>query len=363
MRCRILINGRFLGQPIAGVQRYGREMIAALGRRSDPRFDFVLALQPSVDAPVPEGVSAMRGGHLLPRILWEQLWLPGAFGRAGCDILWSPCNIGPVRVTRQVLTIHDASPVAHGEWFSPHFRWSYRWVWRRLGHRVMRIVTDSAFSRDELTRHGVVTSDRIRVVPGGVSPAFRPISVRERGRGYVLALASRDPRKNIGRLLEAWAMMPSEIRGGRELIVAGGSYGCFASEGLRVPTGHDVRFLGYVADEDLPALYSGADAFVFPSLYEGFGLPPLEAMACGCPVIVSEVGPLPEVCGRAAAYIDPVDAGSIADGITRVMGDAKLRESLVGEGHRRASRFTWERAAEALLQVFEECWVEARAGH
>lgn len=130
---------------------------------------------------------------------------------------------------------------------------------------------------------------------------------------------------------------------------------CFAPEGIGVPGSADVRFVGYVADGDLPALYAGADAFVFPSLYEGFGLPPLEAMACGCPVVASRAAPMPEVCGRAAVYVDPLDAGSIADGIGRVLGDAELSATLVEEGYRQAARFTWATSAEQLLDVFEEC--------
>lgn len=362
MRCRVLINGRFLLMPISGVQRYGREMISALLQRSDPRFEFVLALPRSIDPSLFEGVSTIRGGGFLPGILWQQLWLPPIFRRAGCDILWSPCNIGPVRLGRHVVTIHDASPFACGEYFSPHFRSYYRWAWRELGRHTIRIVTNSAFSRDELVRHGVAGPDKISVVPAGVSSRFRHVSAGGGTRGYVLTVGSRDPRKNIRRLLEAWELIPAEVRQGRELLIAGGAYGCFSPEGLKVPSGGDVRFLGFVGEGDLPALYSGADVFVYPSLYEGFGLPPLEAMACGCPVVASRAGPLPGVCGPAAVYVDPLKPESIAGGIARVMQDGRLRDVLVAAGHRQAARFTWDRSAEKLLGVLDEVWREVREG-
>jgi glycosyltransferase involved in cell wall biosynthesis len=176
--------------------------------------------------------------------------------------------------------------------------------------------------------------------------------VRRNDHPYIFTVASRDPRKNISRLIEAWRRIAPEIKGKRELLIAGGESRSFTSEDFHnLP--NDVSFTGYIKDDALRSLYSGADVFIFPSLYEGFGLPPLEAMACGCPVIVSNTTSMPEVCGEAARYIDPFSVGSIVDGLTELLSDRHLRDELVRKGLERAKQFTWQRSAREHIKVFE----------
>jgi len=166
-------------------------------------------------------------------------------------------------------------------------------------------------------------------------------------------VGSRDPRKNTARLIESWNKLPVSVKRHRKLVIVGREIHSFSPEGYGRIT-DDVHFAGYMDDNNLPALYSGADAFVFPSLYEGFGLPPLEAMACGCPVIVSKTTSLPEVCGDAAYYIDPYSIGSITDAINKVLTDDTLRQLLREKGLKRAKLFSWEKSAEEHIRIFKE---------
>jgi glycosyltransferase involved in cell wall biosynthesis len=219
----------------------------------------------------------------------------------------------------------------------------------------MRILTVSQFSRNRLIDALDVDPRRIFVVPNGVDAMFRPIEHEgiepvltrlDLPSDYVLTLGSLEPRKNLARLLRAWRLLLSRrvIDKKLSLVVAGGKHSSFPQTDY-LPLPEHVVFTGYISDEDLPALYSGARAFVYPSLYEGFGLPPLEAMACGAPVITSASTSLPEVAGDAALLIDPADVESIADGIESVLNDCDLRNALSAASHKHAKLFTWDRSA------------------
>jgi glycosyltransferase involved in cell wall biosynthesis len=332
----VSVNGRFEGQRITGVQRYARELLARIGDR--------LAVV-SPGAPI-RGVR----GHL-----WEQSVLPRRL-RGG--LLWSPCNTGPLAVRRQVVTIHDCGFHDHAQSFSPIFAHWYQWLIPRLARRARRIITVSEFSRQRLLEFTGVEPQRVVVIPNGVSNNFAPVdpgtvaAVKQRlglPSRYVLSVGSLEPRKNLSRLLEAWRMLaPSHPD--ESLVLVGAS----SKQFLAVDFAGDlssVVFPGYIDDADLPAVYAGATLFVYPSLYEGFGLPVLEAMACGAPVVCSNAASLPEVVGDAGILVDPLDPGAIAEGMRRVLADESLQARLKQGGLEMAGRFTWERAAAATWQV------------
>jgi glycosyltransferase involved in cell wall biosynthesis len=335
----VTVNGRFLFQKITGQQRYAHELVRRFGNR--------------VTVVKPDKAGTGISGHL-----WEQAVLPF---RTGGRLLWSPSATGPLTVERQVATIHDAISLDHPEWFDWKFGAWYRAVLPRLMQRVRRIITVSNYSRDRLLQHTRTPADKFVVTPLGVDPKFHPagpdvIAAVRRKLGlpevYLLAVASLEPRKNTARLFKAWELHRTTFKD-VGLVVAGGAGKVFRGTGIEsVPDG--VKLTGYVDDADLPALYSGALAFVFPSLCEGFGLPPLEAMACGTPVVTSDTSSMPEVCGDAAVLVEPQDPDSIADGIRRVVENAALRDDLRRRGLERARQFTWERTAEATWHVLEE---------
>jgi glycosyltransferase involved in cell wall biosynthesis len=336
----IALNARFYSHVPTGMQRYGLEMVDRLRQRLD-------VLRPT---------RPLRGmeGHL-----WEQLYLPGvARGR----LLWSPNNTGPLAVSRQVCTIHDIIPVEHPEWFSPRFSAWYQWLLPKLVHRVQHIIAVSEFTKSRLMERFRVPSSKITVVWNGVDSQFtpRPQSEieqvrRELGIGtsrYLLTVGSLEPRKNLHRLMEAWRRASSQLPEDISLVIAGakGASLVFSNASLG-PVAPRVHFTGYVRQEQLPALYSGALATVYPSLYEGFGLPPLEGMACGTAAVTSNTTSLLEVAGNTAVLVNPTDPDSIAEGIRRVVCDVDLRERLRRTGLAHVQGRNWDRCAAETLNV------------
>ena len=365
----VIVNGSFTVQAITGVQRYAWELLRALARAGRGRLR-ILLVSPAgahpdaaglLEAAMAEGVELLADGSRMPAPLWTQVRLPAIARRAGAQLVWSPANIGPLRVRRQVVSIHDASVFVGPEWFSPAFRVYYRALLPRIGRRAQRIIAPSEAARSDLARHGVAPAERIDVVHPGISPVFHPAadpSRWEAERPYVLSVGSRDPRKNWKTLLEAWSMLPERARSGRQLILAGGGARAFAKNELG-PLPPGTKLLGRVPEEDLPGLYAASDLLAFPSLYEGFGLPPLEAMACGVPAVVSGAPSLREVCGDAALYHDPLDARALAGAIEASLCDPSLREELRRAGRLRALRYTWDSSGAKLTGIIESCIGEA----
>lgn len=339
----IALNARFYSHVPTGMQRYGIEMADRLG-------DLLDVVRPS---------SPLRGakGHL-----WEQFYLPAASGNR---LLWSPNNTGPLAVSRQICTMHDIIPVEHPEWFNTRFAAWYKYLLPRLCHRVRHLIAVSQFTKDRLVERFGVNADNITVVWNGVDSQFRPRTTDEiaevrlalgiESPRYLLSLGSLEPRKNLPRLLAAWSRLKAELPADLSLVVTGskGAPLVFKDSGIsRIPDG--VHFTGYARQEHLPALYSGALALVYPSLYEGFGLPPLEAMACGTPVITSNTTSLPEITAGAALLVDPLNEDDIAAAILRMVREEDLRRSLSARSLAHASRWTWDAAAAATRKVLEE---------
>ena len=280
----------------------------------------------------PPGFMAHKAGHL-----WEQTVLP----LTKAELIYSPANLAPVASRRNVVVIHDLAALRHPEWYSKPYVAYHHAVLPTIAKRARLVITVSEFSRRELAQLLDLDPAHIAVVPGGVDPRFGP-GVDAGGardalgleRPYVLTVASRTARKNLGVLQTAAQRLGVQ---GIDLVAAGGDRPQFRDE-----AGTDgVRALGHVDDELLPGLYAGAAAFVLPSLYEGFGLTCLEAMACGTPVVAADRAALPEVCGDAALYVDPEDPHAVADGIERALDDTRLRTA----GPARAAQFTWDRTA------------------
>ena len=331
----VTVNGRYAAKRLTGVQRYAVEIVRRLGDRCRV-----------VGTDVRDGVRGHR---------WEQASLPL---RCRGTLLWSPCNTGPLAVRRQVVTIHDATYADTPECFSKPFAAWYGYLLPRLARRVRRVMTVSEFSRGRLADLTGLDPAAIDVIPNGVDPRFAPPSaaavaaVRRQydlPGPYVLSLGSIEPRKNLATLLRAWPSVAAR-RPELTLAVAGGGNAIYGSVGIDPATLPRVKLLGYVDDAALPALYGSCEAFVFPSVYEGFGLPPLEAMACGAAVVCSDATALPDVVGDAAVLVNPKDAGGMADAIVRVTDDPALRATLAGRGRARAATFNWDDSAELVWQ-------------
>lgn len=322
MTSEVVINGRFLSRRVTGVERHGREIIRLIGDRC--RLE-----------------RTRRNGF--PGHLWEQFILPRRLNAN--SILWSPANTAPLRVTRQAVTIHDLSVLEHPEWFQKSFAWWYSLCIPILIRQAQIIFTPSEYVKRMIGKrfgpHNVV------VTPNGVDMSvFYPGAVQRRYElpsGYILFVGTLEPRKNLEALLHAWDEIREQFKD-TWLVIAGTSGSVHRSVELRSQM-QRVLFLGYVDEADLPGLYAHATLCVLPSLDEGFGLPALEAMACGTPVIVSNAGALPELVADGGIVFDLSDPAALARSMERCLHEPQLRVSLQERGLQRAHAFAWQKTA------------------
>jgi len=286
------------------------------------------------------------------------------------DVLFVPAHVLPlVHPRSSVVTVHDLGylyyPGAHRFLDGLYLNLSTRYNARAAS----RVIAISQATKDDLVQQCGIEPDKITVVYFGYDETMQPVEdeatiekvkARYGIRGdYVLHVGTLQPRKNLGRLLEAYAMVRKQAkRGEPPCLVMAGRKGWLCDQIfqhiVRLGLESEVILPGYVPRDDLPALLSGARLFVFPSLYEGFGLPVLEAMACGTPVLCSNVSSLPEVAGDAALLVDPLDVKSMAEAMNRLLQDEGLRSQLVERGYRQVRQFSWERCARETLAVLED---------
>jgi glycosyltransferase involved in cell wall biosynthesis len=323
----VAINARAaVRAQIGGVERLAREMARRLPALRPDRYRVIR----------PPAALAHRAGHV-----WEQVVLPVQAATAAA--VYSPANLAPVGYRRNVVVLHDAAALRHPDAYS----WPYVEYQRRLLPRLVRaaraVITVSEFSRAELIEVLDVPPERVTVIAEGVDERFftgaDPSSPATRyglTGPYALAVGTVSARKNLGALQPAARALRER---GIELVLAGSDRGYLrASES-------GLRRLGYIDDEHLPGLYAGARALAMPSGYEGFGLPCLEAMACGTPVVAASAGALPETCGDAAMLVDPSDADGFAQAMVAAACDEHVRAPLIESGGRRAASFSWARTA------------------
>lgn len=355
----VCINGRFLTQATTGVQRYALEMVRAIDRQLATRpalrdrYAFTLLTPRNTSRTLSlQHIRVLSIGRLSGHA-WEQLELPVL---AGQRLILNLGNTAPLRAAG-IVVIHDASVFAIPQAYSFAFRAWYRTLIPLLGRRARLILTVSAFSRSELITRAHIPPTKVRIVPEGSehvlqTPAddaiFGRVAVQP-GR-YILAVGSYSPHKNLQGVLQAVARLGSS---GLPVVAAGGVNSKIFKE---APEFNRASFhaTGYVTDSELRALYENAACLVYPSLYEGFGLPPLEAMTCGCPTVVARTASLPEICGDAVLYCDPRDPEDIAKQIRLLLENPARRAQLRDRGIARARHFTWERASTALLELLED---------
>ncbi len=309
-------------------------------------------------------------------IAWHRLRLPlpADLFTGRVDVFHSPDFVLPPvrRGTRTLVTVHDLSFLRVPQCADAGLRAYLSQVVPRSVARADHVLADSESTKRDLIELLGTEPDKISVVPAGVEPRFRPVAdgealerVRQRyglPRRFILSLGTLEPRKNFTALIEAFAKLGERER---KLVIAGGQgwlYEDIFATIERLGLADRVVFTGFVADEDLPALYSLAELFAFPSLYEGFGLPPLEAMACGVPVVCADNSSLPEIVGRAGLLLEATDTAGLAAAMHRILADEAVRRGMVEKGLRQAQQFTWERAAERLLAVYERFERDARRG-
>ena len=347
----IAINGKYLGAPLNGVHRtaalYSRELLA---RRGDAEL--------VAPIPLPEGTPLDEAGHNRVRVVrgalgagqgWEMITLPRATRK---QLLVNFCNLGPLLHSRSVVMIHDAQTFLHPDDYTGRQATAYRALLPMIGRRAALVLTVSDFSKRSLAEHGVAKAENIAVVHNGTDHilAVEPdIGVLDRlgltGRPFAMTLGSTKRYKNMSCLFSAF----SSDDVGMPLVVAGGpGREAYAADHGKIP--QSTVFAGHVSDAELRALYAAATVFLFPSLTEGFGLPPVEAMQCGCPVVAADAGAMPEICGDGAMLVDPRRPGDWHEATRVLCGDADRRARLARRGAERALHFSWDRAGERLVE-------------
>lgn len=346
------INGRFLTQRLTGVQRYAREIVAALddilAQDASARLSMRLIAPPGADAPSLAKIEYCQTragkGHA-----WDQFVLPLY---AGSGVL-SLGNFGPALVRNSIVCIHDANVFLQPDSYSRAFGLAYRTLLPLVGRRAARIATVSQFSADMLVKFGVCTREKIFIAHNGHEHALRWDAKRgsteliaKLKRPFILLLGSTAKHKNLEVVLKQAEGLD---QAGIDIVVAGGASNIFAANETR-PLRSNVRRVGYVTDDDLAALYAAALCLVFPSVTEGFGLPIVEAMARGCPVISSDAASLVEVGGDAALYVDPFDGDRWRETIVGLLKNEAQRTSMAVRGRQRAPLFSWKRSAQSYLE-------------
>lgn len=351
-----------------GTENYALNLIRALlALRGDYRYRLYFRDQPTTDL-FPMGDYVERCVIPFPR-LWTHLRLSWEMQRCPPDLLFVPAHVlPPIRPRRSLVTVHDLGyrhfPRAHRPLDRLYLDISTRWN----VHTATRVLADSeATKADLIHEYGTPTGKIVVVYPGRDESlrrvedpaAVAAVKVEYSITGdYILYVGTLHPRKNLARLVKAFALLNSQFATRNlQLVIAGRKgwlYGAILAKVKALGLTDRVVFTGYVADADLPALLSGARLFAFPSLYEGFGLPVIEAMSCGLPVVCSEGSSLPEVAGDAALLVDPLNTAALAAAMTRLLTDESLRANLITHGYRQAGRFSWERAARQVMDVIKE---------
>jgi glycosyltransferase involved in cell wall biosynthesis len=361
-RLRIGVNALYLiPGGVGGTEIYLRSLLGALAEIDSGNQYFVFTNRETDAALVPKQPNfhgqpqAVRASFRPARILWEQTVLPVAVTRLRLDVLLNPGFTAPIYCPCPAVTVfHDMQHKRHPE----YFRWFDLPFWRILlyasAHLSTLVLADSEATRADLLRYYRLPPDKVRVAPLGVDPVF--FGLPREPQKFLLAVSTLHPHKNLDRLLEAFAQFRKQQPDFRLVIAGLRGFHATALERLRAEAGlaEAVEFTGWIPRQDLYSLYARAWAFLYPSTFEGFGLPLAEALAAGIPTACSAIQPLAGLAGDAALQFDPLDAGALADAMLRLVSDEALRIRLAVEGPRRARHFSWTATARATLMTLEE---------
>jgi len=363
---RIGIDARLIQGPFTGDSTYWRGLIEGLSRLD---ADLVLYLDgklPKPEIPVSRDIPVRVLQACCSRV-WSAWTFPRALKEDGIQVAHVQYTIPPRMPCPTITTIHDVSFKRLPEFFTLKDRLILNWSTKRASKKAVRVIVPSQHTKEELVGLYGIDPGKIAVTYEGVDKQFQPMD-RTTAIGlisekygiqppFVLTLGVIQPRKNLGRLIEGFAALKGNVESEHKLVIVGKQGWKEADLQGRIKAlglANDVIRTGYVPYEDLPALYSAADVFVYPSVYEGFGLPPLEAMACGTPVITGDRSSLPEVVGEAGVMVDPYDPDAFAKAMAKVLSSESLRAEMRTRGLSQASKFSWDKMASETLEIYRE---------
>ena len=366
---KVGIEAFALGAKAGGMETYVRNLVRSLAT-IDPEGDYTLLVRPllSQDPPI-AGAEHMR--HIVVGSPNRFLRLPFA---ASLALLREQIDIVHVQIAapllfgaRIVVTLHDISYERYPQFFTPEIVQKLRVTVPLTLRRAAAVVTDAEFTRQDIVRRYCVPPEKVVVAPLAADPIFRPLhdtarlaEVRARygtGEHFILCVGTLEPRKNLKTVIEAYVRLRRADATRHRLVLVGQQgwlYDDIFAAARASGYEEDLVFTGYVPDQDLVALFSAADLFVYPSIFEGFGLPVVEALACGTPVVTSNTSSLPEVVGDAALMVDPLDVEELARVTATVLTDAGIRAWLSARGPQQAATFSWERTARIVLRVYQD---------
>lgn len=368
---RIGINGRFLMTKQTGVQRAAFNMVSSL-IKIDRTNEYILFTgnqeleKADWDYPNVKIISSdLRHGETLRNVIWEQTTLPMLAKKHKVDILHSPANMAPIFYKgKSIVHIHDLCFIVNPQWYSFSFRNWYRFVIPRIVKKATKVITNSNNSRNDLLQYCPLSVDEIVMIYWAVDDSFlrraleKQNDIDRQRDNYILYVGSLEPRKNIKMLVDAYVLFRKkhpELK--TKLVLIGGESPLFANFTLAIKDfKDDVILKGFVDEAVLPEYYRKANMVVYPSLYEGFGLPPLEAMASGTPVITTRSSSLPEVVGNAALTVGPHNTTELYDAIFKLMTNSPLRKDLIMEGYKRVRSFSWNRVAREILATYHQVY-------
>lgn len=345
-----VVNGRYLTQKATGVHRYAFEICNKLHEMG---VDFHVAVPKEIHPDYKFSFKVVKCGSFNTH-LWEQISLPRYLKSIGSPLLISFTGCGPLNYSNQIMTIHDVSHERYPEWFSKNYYRFYHYMMPRIGKKAHAVLTVSEFSKKEIVDTLGINAEKIHVVHSNVPFHNKPskeeilsFTRNPEAERYILAVSSMDPRKNFIRLVEAFDKIKDKSV---KLYIIGMSFKAFNTPDLQKLIGENVHLPGYISDEKLQTMYQNALLSVYPSLYEGFGLPPLESMTYGCPVINSDIPALREVSQDAALYVDPYNVDDITQKIEQLLVDEPLRKELQEKGLLQIKKYSWDKSAK---QVYE----------
>lgn len=345
-----VINGRYLTQKATGVHRYAFEICNKLHEMG---VDFHVAIPQNINPDYKFSFKTVKCGRLNTHA-WEQISLPNYLKSIGSPLLISFTGCGPLRYKNQIITIHDVSHERYPEWFSKNYYRFYHYMMPHIGRDAHAILTVSEFSKREIVDTLGLDAHKIHVVHSNVPFQSKPSREEvldfkrdSNAERYILAVSSMDPRKNFERLVNAFNKIEDKSV---KLYIIGMSFKAFNTPNLQKLIGENIYLPGYISDDALQNMYQNALLSIYPSLYEGFGLPPLESMTYGCPAINSDIPALREVSEDAALYVDPYSEEDIATKINQLLKDDQLRKDLQLKGLDQIQKYSWEKSA---MQVYE----------